>query len=187
MDGIPIKLRVTIKRSDVEDFIKRQKRLDPVEFGFTAEHAEYIEYGTGPWRGRDKYFIGRRGQEALDEWARKKLNMTDARERRRFVRNLMWKIHHKGMKPQPYWRTAVKQVMARLQEFYDMGYTTEDIGNKIGEIAVQNMIDNRTPYKGEIERSWYIRRMSPDTVFRSMKAELRTESDLADRRWANAK
>lgn len=156
MVSIPLKLRIEVKQQDLLDWIYAQRRFQPVTFGYRAEHSEYVEYGTGPARGREKFWVGDAGRKALDDWARIKVGMYNDKERRKFVNALAWKIHQYGMKPQPYWRPAINQVWINLQSYYDAGYSLEDIGNEVHRLSDNFIITNHIPFQGNIQRSWYI-------------------------------
>ena len=175
---IKIKFRMEIDKEQLVEFLNSHPRLQPVQCGFSVDHSEYIEYGTGPARGRSQYWIGEEGRKALDEWAKIKLNMKDDAERAKFVQNVIFKIYKHGMKPKPFFRTAQEQVKAHIQSLFDEGKSMFDIGDKMGDIAKQEITRQNIFYTGAIVRSWFINTLQRDEsaldipAFRSLKEEV---------------
>ena len=176
---IQIKWHIEIDGDSLDNFVISQPRHQPVQFGYNIEHAEYVEFGTGPKRNRATYWIGAKGKQALNDWARKKLNMNSAKERKQFVEALAVKLGKYGMTPQPFWRPAFYSVADNMQSYYDMGKSLEDMGNEVHRIS-NNLIEAQgIPYQGDIQREWYIDTVPIEDV-RNWQTKLTVGQTLAD-------
>jgi len=173
MVDIPIRFRIKLKDDTLKKFVYAQQRHAPVRFGYDVEHAEYREYGTGPARQRDKYWVGIEGKKALHRWVQKKLGISDLYERVKVVNSIAWNLHQNGMQPQPFWRPALNTVMSHLQFYYSLGWTLEQIAGQIGALASATFIHKGLPFDGAIERSWYVDKI-PQANMDNVKADLET-------------
>lgn len=72
----------------------------------------YIERGTGPYAGHSPYFIGKRGREALEDWARLKLGKSGMG----FV--LARSIGRKGIRPHPFFFPTVEESMDTVGKIF---------------------------------------------------------------------
>jgi len=184
MADIPIRFRIEIKDDSLKEFVYAHRRHQPVRYGFDVEHSEYVEYGTGPQRGRTKYFISPEGRKAINEWVKKKLSIYDPKERRKVVNRIIWKLQLYGMKPQPYWRPARNQVINDLQKYYNMGFTLREVAEQIGAIAKQHIVTQGIPYDGAIERSWYVDDIPRESAINDTTiVDIRSLAEMMTRGW----
>lgn len=163
-----LKCDVEIDTADLVDWMRSVPRLRPAVAAVGAKYAEFIEMGTGPARQvtpRARYFIGGEGRKALDKWARLKgpgAPITNRKLRAEFVDRLIWHIYHYGMKPHPFWRPAVWYVFEHRQEFFDEGYTLDDMANEIVQRADKRVMELNLPYNGLLQQSMSHREASWD-------------------------
>jgi len=163
MVAIPVKFRIEIDEESLRKFVEAQQRHKPVQFGYKVDHAVFVNYGTGPQGRFHAPYLNKPSPEAIraiDEWARKKLSMYDAKERKQFVYHLVKKIWEHGMTPQPFWTTAWNQIKANIQTLYDRGKSLEDIGNEMKRLSDFYIVSMGIPYDGKIQASWY----GPDII-----------------------
>ena len=179
---VQIKFRIELEEESLDKFVVSQERFKPCQFGYQVEHAEYVEYGTGPQRGREKYWIGKKGRKALDEWAEKKLGMGNKTERAKFVWFLAKKLGENGMSPQPYWRPALNSVMENMQTYYDWGFSLHDIGNEIHRISDNLLVQQGIPYQGDIQRNWHIEDITQEMA-EKVNEPLDTLSLIEEQKW----
>ena len=176
MTSLPINITVDIDedawKQVITDAYKQDPRFQPVEFGFSVEHAEYQEFGTGPARGRSQYKIGKAGIDAIDRWARRKVGITDERERRKFVFAVVHKLETYGMQPRPFFRPALSLLMANMQEYLDKGMSFYDMANTVGDLSMRLIDDYGMNYDNGIQQSWFIRRMGKEVRVDSIKETL---------------
>lgn len=165
---IPLRFKVVIDDKDVVEFLENHKRLAPIRFGYTTEHAEYQEYGTGPHRNRGKHRMGERAKREITEWARLKVGK-EGKELSDFVRAVMWRIYNTGIRPRPFLRPAMADVQNRMQELWDRGYSLYDMGDEIQRISDRYIMDYNMPYKGILQSSWFNHRI--DQMGKSVSAE----------------
>lgn len=164
--NVSMKPRITIEGdwTKMSEELINNSQFRPVVFGYTAEHAEYQEYGTGPHRGRSSYYIGREGIKALDEWARIKVGISDPAERKSFVHAVARKIGKEGMKPRPFFRPAIEITLKELQSRINKGESLHDIGDAIIELSNRVINAYGMPYKGDLLDSSFVDYLDNVTV-----------------------
>ena len=156
---MPFKVSIEIDQRDVDalsEEILNDEQFKPVVFGFTAEHSEYMEFGTGPLRGRQSYVIGKEGRKEIDEWARLKVGITDEKERKKFVGAVANKIGKHGMEPRPFFRPAIDLIVADMENRIGRGESLEDMAEAIGDLANRIILAYDMPYTGDLVRSWFV-------------------------------
>lgn len=87
-----------------------------VDLLFAAEHASWIEFGTGP------HPVSAEGEQAIREWVARKLRPVPApgqsadEKIAQVARAIVWDIRQNGQDPKPYLYPALETVLARSGE-----------------------------------------------------------------------
>jgi len=187
---IPLTLQIEIDKSQLREYLAELERHTPVIFGYTAAHAEFMDMGTGPQsispRSSGRHPIGEEGRKAIEKWVRRKLGIHDEKEVKKVTQAVIWSISHKGLKPTGFFRSALYQVVDRMQYLYDQGYTFVDMANEIGDISKANIRQGMLGGKpmadtNALERSWLLEELSrEDADARANRTDVRSILDEGD-------
>lgn len=179
--SVNVNIKVDIDPDELEGYLLDMNRLQPAQVVNTSDHAEYVEYGTGPIRH------GMQGstvlQDNLDEWAKEKLHITDDRARKRFVYMLSKKIVNQGLSPMPYFRPAVIQVIDHIQDWFDRGYSIYDIGLEIVNEAQLNLIADNRNYHWDIFTKFFVQTIARTNTQQAPDLTPEEMMELARRIW----
>ncbi len=156
---IPIKFKPVIDFTDgvheLKEELEQLPQFRPVVFGFSAEHAEYQEFGTGPHRGRSSYYMGKEGIEAIDYWVRIKLGITDPKERKKIVWGIVKKIEKEGIKPRPFFRPAIDSILNEAEVRINRGESFMDMADSINDMCNRLISAYGMDFRGDMRGSWF--------------------------------
>lgn len=183
-------MEIKIDKDEIARFIKEYRRpndtqddpsiFQPVEFGYTVDYAESLEYGTGPLRiiqptvhsGNYTYeYIW----DGLNEWAKRKLHMMDDAYRENFVTgvaNRMWDV---GMYPHPYFRPALQWLEDNLQKLVDEGHSFYEIADETIAFADHIIMISGLPDLGNLQDSAKVNSLNFDETY--VKSQERINDD----------
>ncbi len=150
MTGVQMSLK--IHPDDVKRILDERGMLDTYEAGFSAPYAAEVEYGTGP--GTVTPYA------ELDEWARRKVGITDEEERATFVHAVIRDHYRRGKRPQPFFQPALREVAMNIKDYKDE-FANEGIyviAQAVISTAQDNIEREGIADTGHLGQSSYVRR-----------------------------
>lgn len=189
---VPIKWSVEIKTEELRDALLSQKRLEPWVLIIGAEHAEYLEYGTGPAQNREGSYVSRWNDDltpksemqyykevyaqspfyrALVDWVRRKAFPSETKKKQyQIAFRIYQKICREGLRARPFFRPAFYYMCDHTQEWFERGYSIEDCITEMERMLHQLIKNNPLapkgaefmPNLGTLEESISIRALTPE-------------------------
>lgn len=130
--------------------ILKEERLEPAEVAVESRQGEYVEFGSGPYRGGGKS-PDRDVRGEFIKWAKAKFG--DTAESVAFALRVYAKVMNEGMPPQPFIRPALMDVLNELDDTWFEEHTVLDLAQEIVDRSREYLIANNTPATGELENS----------------------------------
>ncbi|NBK25086.1 MAG: hypothetical protein EOM68_24050 [Spirochaetia bacterium] len=148
LKGMQMSLEIDAK--DLENLMKQENFLTPLEAGFSAPYAEAIEYGTPP--GTITPY------KAIDAWAQRKLNMRNDKERSAFVAKVVASHYRRGRRPNAFFAPAINSVAMDITRYFSPQEGIYSIAQAIISTAQKNIEEKGITDMGGLIASAYVRR-----------------------------
>lgn len=186
--SIPIRLEVDIKPEDLRKYLLSLERLQPWALDIGEEYAEYLEYGTGPAQNSSDGML----EMAIRTWVKRKAGPDlTPKEQEKMIQRVLWSIRLHGLKERPFFRPAYYYMAEHIQEWFDKGYSFEEMitmmENKVVDMIHYNINAPSEKQRvmsdtGRLEMSVSVRKLHPDEVDSALSPAIRPRS-ISDDLW----
>ena len=157
----------TLRKVIAENFTD-QGMLMSYDIVIDCNHALFVEYGTGPANTQDPQYdeFGRSVKTRIAEWVDYRFgNNLTPRQRQEMAYSVYKNIMDKGIKPSPFIRPAIDEVLGdseTIQAIFDSGGDPmHRLAEYIIHVMVENLYINDNVYLHGIENNISIRPGNP--------------------------
>lgn len=185
---LPITWKVEIDSKELRAYILAKERLKPWALDIGERYSEYLEYGTGPAMNSSDGML----EMAIRIWVKRKAGPDlSPKEQENMIQRVLWSIRKHGLKERPFFRPAFYYMAEHIQEWFDKGYSFEEMitmmENKVVDLIHYNINAPSEKQRimsdtGRLEMSVSIRSLKPDEVDSALAPAIRPRS-ISDDIW----